>query len=216
MTRIVDSAGGVWERPHVIRFSLRSLVVAAASLVALSCGSLGRPTEPSPAPDRPVTIQEGLVLGVPAPDPTPTPSPEPSASPDPGASGCDAPLPPEVASVDVKVHLRGSPAWTLDSTPLVHDAAYCALIGFTDGRGDCPVRPEGHPQRQACELYATGRAKDTNRAGPTWYLNGSFCTGSASGCENHPDNQYQALAYRGGTYQACAKNGVCGDVVVDR
>ena len=104
----------------------------------------------------------------------------------------------------------------LDSTPLVGpDADYCAKIGFTDGRSICPVRPEGHPEREACELYVTGRAADTGRPGPTWYRGGGFCTGPAAGCENHPDNQYQVLAYLGGTYKACARNGVCGEVVVD-
>jgi hypothetical protein len=96
------------------------------------------------------------------------------------------------------------------------DVEYCQKIGFTDGRSFCPVRPEGHPQRQACELYATGRAKDTGRPGPTWYFGGNFCTGQASGCQNHPENQYLLLIYRGGTFQACAKNGVCGEVTADR
>ena len=116
----------------------------------------------------------------------------------------------------MKVHLKGADAWTLDSTPQVVDREYCAKIGFTDGRSFCPVRPEGHPERAACELYAVGRAQDTNRPGPTWYFNGAFCTGKASGCQNHPDNQYQLRIYVSGTFKACARNGVCGEVAVDR
>jgi hypothetical protein len=59
-------------------------------------------------------------------------------------------------------------------------------------------------------------ARDTGRPGPTWTLEGHFCTGPASGCANHPDNQYQLLVYVGGTYQACAQSGVCGEVFADR
>jgi len=75
---------------------------------------------------------------------------------------------------------------------------------------------EGDPQREACELYITGRATDTGRPGPTWSFNGSACTGRPV-CENSPDNQYQVIAYQGGTYRACGnKNGVCGELLVDR
>jgi len=116
----------------------------------------------------------------------------------------------------VKVHQRGDNRWILDSTPLVGpDAAYCAKIGFTDGRSMCPVRPEGNPEREACELYVTGRAVDTGRPGPTWSLNGSPC-GGPPGCQNHDDNQYQVFAYASGLYKACGRNGVCGDTTVDR
>jgi hypothetical protein len=114
-----------------------------------------------------------------------------------------------------KVHLRGPAMDTLDSTPLVGpNADYCAKIGFTDGRTFCPVRPEGAPDRSACEALVVGLAEDTGRPGPTWTRNGSYCTGEA--CENNPDNQYLLWAYKGGTYEACAQNGVCGTVEVDR
>jgi hypothetical protein len=115
----------------------------------------------------------------------------------------------------VKVHIKGAVSTVLDSTPLVDDAAYCAKVGFPD-RSECPVRPEGHPERQACELYIVGRAADTGRPGPTWYHGTSLCTGGSSGCDNHSDNQYLLVAYTGGTYRACGQNGVCGDVDVDR
>jgi hypothetical protein len=155
-----------------------------------------------------------------SPSPSPTPEPSPAASPTPspeGGTACGSPLPPELSTINVKIHLRGPNAWVLDSTPLVGpDVEYCAKIGFTDGRSFCPVRPEGNPEREACELYVTGRAADTGRPGPTWYRNGSFCAGSASGCDNHPDNQYLLLAYGDGLYKACGKNGVCGEVEVDR
>jgi hypothetical protein len=143
--------------------------------------------------------------------------PNPTSTPPPSASGCGDPVPPAISRINVKVHLRGADAWTLDSTPLVGpDPDYCRAIGFTDGRSFCPVRPEGNPQRTACETYATGIAKDTGRPGPTWTFQGHFCTGRASGCDNHPENQYQLLVYSGGTFQACAQNGVCGEVFADR
>lgn len=159
-----------------------------------------KPTTPTPAPS-----------ATPGPSPTPSPTPAP-----PDASGCGNPLPPAISRMNVKVHIRGPNKWTLDSTPLVHDGAYCAKVGFTDGRLDCPVRPEGAPDRVACETYAVGRAQDTGRPGPTWTRNGHLCTGASGDCDNHEDNQYLLYAYGGGVYEACTEDDVCGNVVVDR
>jgi hypothetical protein len=117
----------------------------------------------------------------------------------------------------VSVHIKGPAAWTLDATPLVGpDAEYCALIGFTDGRQFCPVRPEGNPERTACETWLVGEALDTGRPGPTWRRNGGLCTGPSSGCENHGENQYLLRTFSSGTYTACATSGLCGEVVVNR
>lgn len=207
--------------------AVRSLLLAAACAAALACGGLQSPTEPQPNPDSSSASGPGdgsLIIGAPAPAATPTPSPSPAdggqPSPAPGgedAAGCGTPLPPAVSEVRVKVHLRGAEAWILDSTPVVGpDVEYCAKIGFTDGRSFCAVRPEGHPQRASCELYAVGRAKDTNRPGPTWYHDGGFCRGRSSGCENNPENQYLLNTWASGSYKACAANGVCGEVDVDR
>ncbi len=135
----------------------------------------------------------------------------------PVASGCNRPFPPPISRVKLKVHFRGGEFWTLNATPLVgHDVMYCAEIGFTDGRSLCPVRPEGHPERIACEAWAVGEALDTGRVGPTWYLDGNPCTGPASGCQNSPDNQYLLWAYDSGSYKACASNQACGFLSVDR
>jgi len=206
-------------------------VLAALSLLAWGCSSLEPPTQPAPEPERtPVASnpdpnpRPSPILGAPTqptPPPDPNATPNPSGSPTPGpsdgANGCSAPLPPELSRINLKVHQRGDNHWLLDSTPIVGpDVEYCAKIGFTDGRSLCPVRMEGDPQREACELYITGRASDTGRAGPTWFFNGSTCTGRPV-CENSPDNQYQVIAYQGGTYKACGnKNGVCGELLVDR
>jgi len=181
---------------------------------------------PAPTADPNPNPTPAPIMGAPAPKatPTPEPSPEPSpgATPEPsspteGASGCGSPTPPALSRLNVKVHLRLATAWVLDATPLVGpDAAYCAKIGFTDGRSYCAVRLEGSAERTACELYVTGRAIDTGRPGPTWYRGSNLCTGAASGCENHAENQYQLAIYVGGTYRACARNGVCGEVDADK
>jgi hypothetical protein len=133
----------------------------------------------------------------------------------PAGSGCGAPYPAEISRMNCKVHLFASDVHTLDSTPIVgHDQAYCAAIGFTDGRSLCAVRPEDSSERVPCETWRVGYARDTGRPGPTWTVNGQFCTGKASGCENHPTNQYGLLVYARGSYQVCAQTGSCCTVEV--
>jgi len=69
----------------------------------------------------------------------------------PPTAGCGAPVPQRITRV--KAHKIGNlPKPTFDSTYLVGpNAQYCAAVGFTDGRSFCTVRPEGHPERAACE-----------------------------------------------------------------
>jgi hypothetical protein len=140
---------------------------------------------------------------------------------DPGApplgSGCGRPFPPPILRMNCKLHLRGIDYYTLDSTPIVGpDVAYCASVGFSDGRAQCAVRSEGWPDRRACEDWRAGTALDTGRPGPTWRQeDGSFCTGPQSSCA-HSANPYQLLSYTGGTYTVCAQTGSCCTVVVER
>ncbi len=135
----------------------------------------------------------------------------------PAGSGCGKPYPPPVSEFAAKVHIYGPSYLTLDSTPLVGpDPVYCATIGYTDGRSFCPVRIEHGPEREACEAWRVGRAEDTGRYGPTWRFKGQYCSGQASGCENHPDNQYGLFAWENGLYVMCGRNGACGEVEVDR
>jgi hypothetical protein len=135
----------------------------------------------------------------------------------PAGSGCGQPYPAPIHHFNSKVHIPGGEYDLLDSTAIVGaDAAYCALIGYTDGRAYCPVRMEGSPERAACETWRVGYAKDTGRSGPTWTLNGHYCTGRDSGCDNDPYNQYALRAYVAGTYVMCGQNGACGQVVVER
>ena len=143
---------------------------------------------------------------------------ERSADAPPIGSGCGRPYPPPLTRFNCKVHLKSPEFFTLDSTPIVGpDVAYCAAVGFTDGRALCAVRPENAPDRKACENWASGKARDTGRPGPTWTKpDGSFCTGPGSGCANHPESQYQLLSYVGGTYTVSAQNGASCRVVVER
>lgn len=125
--------------------------------------------------------------------PTPPELPPPTGA-------CTNPDPIPLSKWGIKEHTKG-PNWTtVDSTPLVGpDAAYCASIGFTDGRNTCPVRQEGDPLRPACESEIVGGY-------PTW---------SGPG-EVSPDNPYQYLVRRGtgGLVTVCGKSNVCGSVTV--
>jgi hypothetical protein len=135
----------------------------------------------------------------------------------PGGSGCGTPYPEPIARMTCKLHLYGSEYYTLDSTAQVGpDPGYCSAIGYTDGRSFCPVRKEGSPERPPCEEWRVGHAQDTGRTGPTWTINGQYCTGPASGCANHPDNQYALLVYRSGSYKVCAQTGKCCEVIVEK
>lgn len=202
-----------------------------SALLLLGCHTITEelPTQPTKTPGTggvlkvPIPAIPGATptpKPTPAPTPTPaaTPTPEPSPTPTPstGIKGCGNPIPPPITKVNVYIHIKGPNQWTLDSTPLVGpDVEYCRQIGFTDGRSRCPVRTEGNPEREACELYAVGYAEDTGRPGPTWTLNGAYCKGGDD-CDNHPDNQYLVWARAKGYYEACTKDGICGGIQVDK
>jgi hypothetical protein len=178
-------------------------------------GSNGILTVPIPAIPGATPAPTPKPTPTPAPAPTSTPTPAPNPTPVPGTSGsCGAPLP-VVTRMNGKIHIKGPNRYTLDSTPITGpDGDYCRQIGYTDGRLFCPVRTEGAPDRQACEEYAVGRAEDTNRPGPTWYINGQLCDGVK--CENHEDNQYLLYAMASGNYQACTKDDICVTIEVAR
>jgi hypothetical protein len=178
--------------------------IVTVSIPSLNTGGSTPAPTPTPTPTTPA----------PAPPPEPTPTPPPPEPTPTGSGECGEPLPPPIQKVNVYIHIRGPNKFTLDATPLVAGYEYCAEIGFTDGRNRCPVRPEGHPERVACETYAVGYAEDTGRPGPTWKHNGNYCNGD--NCENHPDNQYLLWAHYDGRYKACVKNGKCGSVDVVR
>jgi hypothetical protein len=210
-------------RDRLKRAALAPLV--AAGLVVVSCTGDGK----APTPSERLPNAASLIPSAPAPQPTPTPTPgaAPPEEPSPGvpdgdwggdvSGSCGEPVPPPVSRINVKLHAQQSDRAVLDATPLVGpDAEYCRSAGFTDGRSICAVRPEGDPERQACEAARVGRADDTGRYGPTWSANGKRCDGPDGGasCLNHPDNQYLVFAYGAGTFRACAESGVCGEIVL--
>ena len=215
------------------RISVGAVVAAGAVLVGCHTITEELPTQPTetnkPAGTGVLTVSiPALTLATtpatptaappPAPAPAPeapAPTPEPAPPPPVDAGGCGEPLPPPIQKVNVYVHIRGANKDTLDATPLVAGYEYCKEIGFTDGRNRCPVRPEGPPERVACETYAVGLAQDTGRPGPTWKRDGGLCAGG-NGCENHPDNQYLLWAYVSGHYEACVQSGACGSTEVVR
>lgn len=204
------------------RAALASLV--AAGLVLDSCGDDGK----APTPAERLPNAASLIPSAPAPQPTPTPTPRPVPEDEPvsgipgggdgGVSGeCGAPLPSSLSRINIRMHSQQADRAVLDATPIVGpDIDYCQQVGYTDGRSFCAVRPDGHPERRACEAALVGRASDTGRYGPTWSANGRLCDGPDSGapCLNHPDNQYLAFAYGAGTFRACAAGGVCGEITL--
>jgi len=212
---------------------MRVLHAPALALVVALCGCGGGETPP---PTRPEPLPDAASLIPQAPAPQPTPTPAPGATPEdptpwpavPGGGGggaagggtadsCGEPEPPAVSRLRVNLHSSNGDRMTLDSTPLVGpDVEYCRLIGYTDGRSFCPVRPEGHPERVACEAARVGRASDTGRIGPTWTVDGRPCDGGgdASACQNHPQNQFLAYAWGRATFRACVANGACGALAI--
>jgi len=195
-----------------------SAALFAAAFVFLSFVSLSSCGGNSP--------HNPVVANSPSPTPIPTPTPDPNIPP--ASSGCGQPYPPAITRFGIKVSYKLKDYWIVDSTPLVGpDAAYCAAIGYTDGRSICTIRPEGAPDRSACEIWRVGMSKDTPPiAGPTFTLMTPdgvvhYCTGLASGCEHFApgDEQggpFQIKAYGGGIYTVCSEAGACADVNVER
>ncbi len=183
------------------------LVVASALIAHAACGgSPATPTTPVPTP-------------IATPVPTPTPTPQPGVGIPPESSGCGQPYPPPLSEIRMKIHVKAPEFWTLDATPIVGpNLEYCAAIGYWDGRDRCPVRLEGDPQRKPCEAWILGNAEDTAKPGPTWSRDWEYwCTTfEESGCQHNPDNPLSLFIQKGGHYQACRGEDVCGNLLVDR
>lgn len=196
-------------RARICRIIAGLLLLSSAALVG-ACGGADRSaTAPIPVPSA-------------TPVPVPTPTPDPNVPP--LGSACGKPYPPPISRLHVKVLYKGQESWTVDSTPLVGpNQEYCHSIGFVDGRSICPLRPEGAPDRAACEEWRAGTAKDTGQPGPTWTFiepgtgKESYCS-SAEGapCDHHPNGPFTVKAYKGGTYRVCTEAGACAETLVDR
>jgi hypothetical protein len=169
--------------------TLRTMLWGAATLALAHCGG-GASTPTGGATPPPVTL------------PTPTPTPTPTATLPPGMT-C-FPTPPPLYGIIVKVQVGTSGRKTLDSRPLVINTnGYCESVGF--GGYFCYTRREDDPESQACDYMALGQASDTGRWGPTWTADGNPCTTSdGPGCQNHPANQFLAIAKGEGLFSACA------------
>jgi hypothetical protein len=160
--------------------------------------------------------------GVGAYDQTCTPPNFPANRPPdapPVGSGCYRPFPPKLYKMVCRDYLNAGDHHVIDSTPWVADSAYCAKIGYTDGRGQCPVRVDTAPDRKACELWIVGTAQDTGEPGPTWtrVSDGAYCTDKASGCVHSPDSKFQLWVYEHGYYQVSGnKGGVACQAYVDK
>jgi len=147
----------------------------------------------------------------PNPQPTPTPPPvtQPTPSPTPITDLCTDPTPPPLVGMKLNVQVYDGFRKQLDSRPVVDNVdGYCRRVGLSGNF--CDTRPEGHPQRAACDALVVGRAKDTTRFGPTWYWNDELCTGDGGepGCTNHGSNQFLVAARGTGQFLACAADDV--------
>jgi hypothetical protein len=170
------------------------------------------------SPHTSTAVVPTTLAAAPTPSPTATPEPGPTREPDIDPSACTNPTPPPLARIDVKILIWGASRLILDATPIVGpDPDYCERIGYTDRRRFCPPRPEGNPERGACDDLLVGRALDTDRYGPTWTVNGKNCVNYAVRppfCNNHPDNQFLVEAFGPGMYEACSRSNVCGGIQI--
>ena len=174
--------------------NLRNLLLAGAwSVAALTFAQCGAgSSSPTGSPNPPVVT----------PTPTPTANPTPSSGLPPGMT-CN-PTPPPILRMHLSVHDDSGDRKVLDSKPLVANVDdYCDRVGFGDWKF-CETRPEGHPERVACDYLVTGKAEDTGRWGPTWFYGQDLCGYFPGDCANHPTEQFLAIAKSKGTYEACA------------
>ena len=169
-----------------------SAVCAAAGLALLSCG--GSPSSPTPARS-PVVVA--------SPTPVPTPTPAKSATLPPGMV-CGYPTPPPMLRMNVKIHGYEGSRIVFDSKPIVPNTdGFCDKAGFGDWKY-YDTRPEGSPERTACDYLVTGISSQTDRWGPTWYYNGKPCGSDPTLCAHHPSEQFMTIGKAPGTYMACA------------
>ena len=159
------------------------------------------------------TARCGSSSSTPPTSPTPVPTVAPTAVPTPAGivlpAGmvCD-PTPPPLRRVLPQMWRPRGNGWILDTKPQVMNVdSYCQRTGQGGGAW-CDTRIEGDPQRVACDYLAVGQASDTGRWGPSWTYDGKPCdppgAEPTTNCNNHPDNQFQAIARGPGLYEACA------------
>ncbi len=163
------------------------LVVLGATAVAfiMQCGSSSPTVQPTPTPT------------------TTTPTTTLPSGGLPAGMVC-SPTPPPLYGMKVTIFTYNPDRILLDSKPLVMNVDnYCDRVGIGSGQY-CDTRPEGDPQRVACDYLATG-ISNTGRWGPSWYYNGVPCVaaGQDGSCANNIGNQFMAVAKDPGEYAAC-------------
>jgi hypothetical protein len=113
-----------------------------------------------------------------------------------------------------EARVRGGCWTTLTGTLVGPDAAFCRVIGYTDGRRYCPPRAEGGTDIKECNEVTVGKMPNW----PTWFWNGVIVPpdGLPEGVMHH-ENPYNLLVRPElrGTATVCGENGVCGEVVCD-
>lgn len=175
-----------------------SIVCAATGLALVSCGE--ESTTSAPTPVRTPVIATGTT--VPAPTPTPTPT---SSKPNtlPAGMKCSEPTPPPILRLNVKIHGYEGNRIVFDSKPIVPNIdGYCEKAGFGDWKF-CDTRPEGHPERTACDYLVSGISPQTDRWGPTWFFDDKPCGTDTTLCAHHPSEQFMTIGKAKGTYEAC-------------
>ncbi len=150
----------------------------------------------------------------------------PSSPQPPGAAAglvC-TPTPPALYGITVKVLAYPGNVKRLGAEPLVWNVdRYCERVGFGNWRF-CPTRPEGDPQKAACDGLATGRAADTGLWGPTWTWDDQPCDSTWSGCGHDPSDPFTVSVLDAGLFTACAASDVtvvpggsrCGELAIHR
>jgi hypothetical protein len=172
-----------------VRHVVVALLWAAALGVLIQCGSSASTPTSTPTPASPTAA--------------PTASPTPSNTL-PAGMVCN-PTPPPIVRMQVTIHSNDGGRTVLDSKPLVANVDdFCDRVGF-GGWKFCETRPEGDPQRVACDYMVTGRAEDTARWGPTWFYDSDLCSLQPSQCALHGTEQFLAIAKSPGRYTACAR-----------
>lgn len=174
------------------RTSLLFLCGAVAIGVLVHCGGGSSPTQvqttvPTAPTTTTTTAPAGIVL--------------------PAGMVCD-PTPPPLKRVLPQLWRQRGNGWIIDTKPQVMNVdGYCGRTGQSGGAW-CDTRPEGDPQREACDFLAVGQASDTGRWGPTWNLDGKPCdppnASPTTDCNNYPDNQFKVIGRGPGIYEACA------------
>ena len=169
-----------------------TLACAAHCLTLVSCGS--DPAAPTP-------VRTPVVVASPTPAPTPTPAKSATL---PKGMVCGNPTPPPMLRMNVKIHGYEGNRIVFDSKPVVPNTdGYCDKAGFGDWKY-CDTRPEGHPERTACDYLVTGISEETDRWGPTWYFDDKPCGTDPTLCAHHPSEQFMTIGKAKGVYEACA------------